>query len=512
MQQAHESITVVSAQWKKALSLLAVLTLLLGGVFYTTVASMVSIWWRSETFTHAFLIVPISLWLIWEKRAWWLATVPRFSWLGLFFLAAAGVLWLLGFLVDALVIQQFAWVFMLIALVWSVVGTHSAWVIAFPLAFLLFLVPVGEDLVPPMMEFTADFTVAMVKLTGIPVYREGLYFMLPTGNWSVVEACSGIRYLIASVTLGCLYAYLTYNSLTKRLIFILVSILVPILANGLRAYIIVMLGHLSDMTIATGVDHLVYGWFFFGIVIFILISIGAWFRDPLETPPKPSANDHNSAPYAWLPALPVLLVAVVVWPGVAYSIEQRANALTSTVINPLALADYPSEVQEAWDWRPVGVGAQEIRQFFRLDGADAGLVVHYYPKQSAGAEMINWQNVLISAEQEHWRLLESTTYTLAQLAMTVDQITLTDGQQRLLAWSWYRVGDQYTANKYYVKLLEGLAKLTGGRLDSARIVVAVEYDSLNPPEQQSLKLQTFVAALMPHLEQQLDKAVEGMDQ
>jgi exosortase len=69
-----------------------------------------------------------------------------------------------------------------------------------------------------------------------------------------VEACSGVRYLISSVTLGCLYAYLTYQSTKKRLLFIAVSIVVPIIANGLRAYMIVMIGHLSGMELATGGD------------------------------------------------------------------------------------------------------------------------------------------------------------------------------------------------------------------------------------------------------------------
>ena len=99
----------------------------------------------------------------------------------------------------------------------------------------------------------------MVRMSGVPVYNDGLYIFLPSGNWLVAEACSGIRYLLASFTLGCLFAYLSYQTAAKRLLFCLASIAVPVLANGLRAYIIVMLGHLSDMTIATGVDHIIYG-------------------------------------------------------------------------------------------------------------------------------------------------------------------------------------------------------------------------------------------------------------
>ena len=103
-------------------------------------------------------------------------------------------------------------------------------------------------------------TLEALKLTGIPVYREGLWFSLPTGDWSVVKACSGVRYLIASVTLGVMYAYITYHTLWKRLLFILMSLVIPILANGIRAYIIVMIGHLSNLEYATGVDHMVYVW------------------------------------------------------------------------------------------------------------------------------------------------------------------------------------------------------------------------------------------------------------
>jgi exosortase len=86
------------------------------------------------------------------------------------------------------------------------------------------------------MEHTADFTLAALRLTGIPVYREGQFFSIPSGNWSVV--CSGLRYLIASVTVGVLYAHLTYRSALRRALFIAASIVVPIVANWLRAYMI----------------------------------------------------------------------------------------------------------------------------------------------------------------------------------------------------------------------------------------------------------------------------------
>ncbi|MCX8006462.1 MAG: exosortase, partial [Burkholderiaceae bacterium] len=127
--------------------------------------------------------------------------------------------------------------------------------------------------------WTADFTVLALKLTGIPVYREGNYFMIPSGQWSVVEACSGLRYLIASLMVGVLFAHLMYVSRRRQILFVGASVVVPIVANWLRAYFIVLIGHLSGNELAVGVDHLVYGWIFFGFVMLLLFSIGARFRE-----------------------------------------------------------------------------------------------------------------------------------------------------------------------------------------------------------------------------------------
>ena len=81
------------------------------------------------------------------------------------------------------------------------------------------------------MEWTANFTVLGLRLSGIPVFREGLHFVIPSGSWSVVEACSGVRYIIASLTVGSLFAYLSYRSFKRRLIFFGVALVVPVIAN-----------------------------------------------------------------------------------------------------------------------------------------------------------------------------------------------------------------------------------------------------------------------------------------
>lgn len=248
-------------------------------IYLPTFASMVAIWMVSDTFAHGFLIAPISLWLVWRDRAR-LAQIPVAPcYPALVLVLGAAALWLIAHLVSVQVVQQIAVVSVLIAALWTLLGTAMVRALMFPLGFLFLAVPMGIGLEPPMMDLTAEYTVWLVRLSGVPVYRENLFFMLPSGNWSVVEACSGVRYLIASFTLGLLYAYLSYRSPWRRGLFVLAAIIVPIVANVLRAYGIVMIGHLSDMQLATGVDHLIYGWVFFGVVMLLLFWIGGFWQE-----------------------------------------------------------------------------------------------------------------------------------------------------------------------------------------------------------------------------------------
>jgi exosortase A len=430
-------------------------------------------------------------------------------------LVGCGFLWLLGYLVDAIVVQQVAWVAAFVGGVWAILGNRIAWAIAFPLAFLVFLIPFGEDLVPIMMEFTADFTIGLVRLTGIPVYREGLFFSLPSGHWSVVEACSGIRYLIASVTLGCLYAYLTYSSLKKRLIFIAVSIVVPVIANGLRAYIIVMLGHVSDMTIATGVDHLVYGWLFFGFIIFLMILAGARFRDEIDSFKSiESSTTQGTAEYGFSKTVQAVFLSICLiglWPVFAHIIDENSYR-TVNVTQSLSIGDLPewNSIEQAhWSWEPPSHGTESTEQFFEKDNVQVGLYLHYLFVRKEGVELINSQNMLVAPNQNDWRVVGAAKRTLSVGAnnLDVNETLLKGADSQLLVWSWYRVGEYNTTNKYIAKLLEGFNRLTFGRQDEGKIILAVPFNEIDNIAKRSVILQGFIQDILPQMEEAVDKKV-----
>lgn len=456
----HYSQQLKVSLWLAALFVLATLF-----IYLDTTLSMVSIWSRSDTFAHGFLILPISLWLIWNRRDYLPAITPRpVLWVALLLLPV-GFGWLLAWLVDVLVIQQLALVAILIIGVWSILGHRLAWAIAFPLFFLFFAVPMGEGLIAPMMDFTALSTVWLIQQSGIPVYREGLFFTLPSGRWSVVEACSGVRYIIASVTVGALFAYLTYQTWWRRVLFLLISAIVPVFANTLRAYIIVMLGHFSDMKIATGADHLVYGWVFFGIVIFILFWLGSFFRED-EKPPEPAAvatsaaREYSADRKALLTALGgVLLLAAVAPLSTQWlSVSHRLEAASIVVPQSSGGWQYSDESSAAEQWQPASRVAGSLRQQF--DKADERVVVELqFADGSLGSDEVIGSSRLFVAQDGPWKVIAraGVPVSAAGESFTADEAVIRGPSGELVAWSWYVLGTLLTSSDYLGKLYQAAA-------------------------------------------------------
>jgi len=474
--------------------------------FFDTWRSLVEIWLRSDTYAHGFLVIPASLWLIWQNKSLHKHLYPsKPSLLGLSYILFNGVCWLFSSITQTLVIQHLALVGMLIGSYWFYLGNTTSKKLIFPLVFLYFMVPVGEEqLLPPLMNYTANFTVALLKLTGISVYREGLHFSLVSGEWSVVEACSGIRYLIASITLGTIYAYITYSKTYKRILFILFSIIMPIIANGLRAYMIVMIGHLSDMKLATGVDHIVYGAFFFAIIIFIMFFIGSFWRDPETKQEKTSNIKINKNNYSnKLNSIVIisLLISTITWPYTNQILTSNYQAQTYIPELPTLTQNKLWQEVKApnWNWRPQFDGvANDSLRYFKNQESIIGLYQANFGNEKQGSELINMQNELINTEdRKKWHFIKKSTLTLRNpennTSITVDYAELRGSSTDIITTKWYQVGRIKTNSPYLAKILQLYKRLT---LDSTAEIYYVAFTKQSPNKATSPPLiQKFITQL-----------------
>ena len=474
--------------WRVPLVAVLLLQLVILLLYWDTGAAMVHIWNRSETFTHCYVVPPIVAWLIWRKRGELVPMQPRPSPWALVPMVGAVVLWWLGDLVNVAAAMHFALAAMLVVSVPLVLGWHVAYTLVFPLAFLFFAVPIGEFMTPTLMHWTAEVLVASLRLTGIPVYQEGQHLVIPSGRWAVVEACSGIRYLMATFMVGSLFAYLNYQGARKRLIFVAVSLVLPVLANWVRAYIIVMLGHLSDNQIATGVDHLVYGWVFFGVVILALFFIGARWADPedgdrLEAEAVRRAGLRADRPAAtWqLGLLAAASLAVLALPNLSTLQPSSGSATAAVQLQlPDALGRWQVTAQPAVQWAPkFPMATRNVAGSYRGPTGEVTVHLAYYRNQHADVKLVSSINGFVSDGQA-WHVVAqrvvSTMVDGRSLAWRQAVVTMTDGTaatqgNRLTIWRLYWLGGHLAQDDVRAKLLQAWQAIQGEPDDGAAVHV-----------------------------------------
>jgi exosortase A len=475
--------------WRLPLLSLVLAWGLLAALYWDTGAAMVVIWNRSETFAHAWVVPPISAWLVWRRRADLAVLVPRPALRWLWLMLPPGLLWLLGDRAAANAATQFGLVAMFVVMVPTLLGTEAARRIAFPLGFLFFAVPFGDFMTPWLIDRTADFTVLALRVTGIPVFREGTQFVIPTGSWSVVQACSGIRYLMASLMVGTLFAYLNYRSYRKRWAFVGVAIVTPLVANWLRAYMIVMLGHLSGNRLAVGVDHIIYGWVFFGVIMLAMFMIGARWSDPdPDAQPAPAnAVTQRASTARWSGAVLAAMLLLALPPALR-SQAQGSAAHGEPVLAAPALPGWRWQGEPMASWRPHFENPAAVlhgRFEPEAGGPAVGVFIGYYRDQRYGRQLVTSVNQLVNDEADKdWSQTARGQATLdapaaasawrtAELRGQALGAVSGDGSSapRLRVWQTYWINGRPFVSDWQAKLYGAWQSLLGHGDDAAVVLV-----------------------------------------
>ena len=484
-------------------------------LYRDTAMGLITLWGQSETFAHGYMVPVIVLWLLWRQRRIFVSLAPTFKPApsALLAVAAAALVWLVGDVAAVNPASQFALVALIVLAVPALAGWPVTRALLFPLGFLFFAVPFGEFLLPALMERTADFTVLALRATGIPVYRDGLQFVIPSGAWSVVEACSGIRYLIASLMVGALFAYLNYRSTRRRLLFMLVALLVPIVANWLRAYMIVMIGHLSGNKLAVGVDHLIYGWVFFGVVIGIMFAIGSrWSEAPAEPEPVVAAQapdrPHRPQPL-WVAAagMGVLLVMPLLALQALTAREDRSAPLLA---EPMLAGAPPTADANLPAWTPAFVNpSATLERRYVVNARPVGLYLGYYRGQGPTRKLVSSSNALVRSDDLKWALAASGSRSVAlgdrslvvKTARLRWPVALSE-PNTLVAWQLYWVNGRLEASDARAKAWGAWYRLLGRGDDGAVIVV---YAKEQRPGDAEPVLEVFLREHLATIETQLRK-------
>ncbi len=445
------------------LVLVAVLLLAMAG----TVRDLIALWALEDGYySYGFLIPPISLFLVWRRRHVLAGLAPRQEPLALLALVLTGGLWLIAKAADIAVLQYLALVVSIGLLVLAVLGRQITRRLTFPLAFLLFMVPFGAPLLPKLQAITTSFADGLLWLAGIPTYREGNLIETSFGLFNVAEECAGLQFLAANLVAGVLFAHLAFSSLRAKAVLLIISIVAPILVNGVRAFGIITAVHLSGDADIAGPDHIIYGWVLFTISVVITFMIGAKFADwpkPVSAESEPSAADK---PWSVL-FLPPLLLSILLSPAYAAVMLDHAedspalaeatldlSGLQACAIVPPADDGWVLDAGDGWPATTTAIRCQErTADILLVQGgrySDAGDLIY---------ETAYWQT------ENHWRIVRSGETRMAadRLPNRIQHHDIANsGDRKRRVYFWYGLDGEANAGGYWL-LMKGIAARLAGR-------------------------------------------------
>jgi exosortase A len=488
--------SVLAPGWRPALILIGIASLIFGIAFQQEITGAVRVWADSTAYNHCFLVLPLAGFLLWERRAVISAISPHPVLWPLLMMPALSAIWFLAAVLDIQEGRQLVVVAMFQVVLLVALGPHLFRRLLAPLLFLFFLVPSGAFLVPSLQTITAKIAVAGLQFLHIPVFSDGYMIEIPEGPFEIAEACAGLRFLIASSVFGCFFAVVMYRSFLKRVLFIIMSLAVPIVANGLRALGIIVLAHLEGSAAAVEADHILYGWLFFTLVIMILIAVGMAFS---EKPGSRHPVIHTTLgnPSSWRFAVAVSAAVLLALSGPAYA--YRLDSFFP--VGSLPRAESPP-VASPWhalsgalpNWHPVVHGAaREFLEGFEQQGS--GIVLRYvalYHLRALGTMLTTTENRL--ADDTDWRIAERGEAALSSDGekITVTSVEIVSGPRRRLVWCFYIVDGKITARLIEAKLLQVRAVLLRRAPVAALVAVSASMDDPGDPAEGQLT--RFLAA------------------
>jgi exosortase A len=356
-------------------------------ILHPEIVAALAVWNDSDAFSHCYLVLPVALYLAWDRRDIAMATPLHPNPALAILTIPVAALWFVADRLGIMEARQLLAVTLLQIMVASICGWRMWRALSAPLLYLFFLVPFGEFLIPPLQTPAVHFTTTGLDLLGIPNFADDVTIQIPEGTFLVHQACSGFRFLIALTAFSALFACLVYTRPLRRLLFIAASFVIAVIGNDLRVLGIILIAHFIGNNQAIATDHVLWGWAFYVIIGAVLVLIGLLFRHDRSAQVRVvgRTSGRTSGPTVIALSSVVLLAAV---PRVA------ANHLAQVETDAASIAQISAAVLPGCDTLPPSAAppapaaddkSAGISQSmaYRCDGSLFVLTLHRYPPRIA---------------------------------------------------------------------------------------------------------------------------------
>lgn len=450
-------------------------------------ADMADQWWNSSTYNHILLVPLILAWLVWQRAGELRRLIPAAWWPGLLLVGGALLVWMLGAISGLNLARQLGAVVALQGAVVTLLGPRLTAGLLFPLAYMLFLVPFGDELVPALQTVTAKLTIALTNVSGIPAIIDGVFIDTPAGLFEVAEECSGVKFLIAMVALGTLVAHVCFRSWPRRIAFLTVAVILPILANGVRAWGTIFIAQSQGVEFAAGFDHIFYGWIFFAIVMTALLAIGWRFFDRAIDDPLVDVRRIEGSP--WIERISGLqmggwtsLGIIAASAALAGVWSARAAALEAALPHNVNLPEVPGwqlvvdAPPEVW-WEPRAAGADHrlLGRYRDREGRMVDVFYALYSSQGEGREAGGFGEGALVPDTD-WRWLKAGP----AIPGAKSEFLFARGRFERLAATYYRTGGLLTGSNGELKLANIRDRLLMRAEPTAMLILSAEENGAHP--------------------------------
>lgn len=386
----------VSARIQNLRAIVAMALAVLGFLlFWPTTASLIEQWEDTvrRTYTHGWLIVAITLWLLWRDRASWSQVDIRPSVLAGVAVVGASIVWLIAYRAGVRIAHQALLPAMIFGAFAACYGCAAAWRNTLPFAFLYFAVPLWDAL-NPLLQSASTFAVRLLLRTvGIPAYFSGNTFTLPAGSLEIAGGCSGLHFFIVGVAIAVLYGELNRDSLRTRVKLVVLAAVLAMLTNWVRIFIIAVAAHLSDMQhYLVSEEHYTFGWIMFvGTMVLFFLIVRRW---PVEAEQPPASADTPASDgvMSWKGAASAV-VSLILAPLWLVADDNTVPLETLPRILPSEIPGWSTQAATGEEWQPVFIGADVTqRATFSKDSTAVECFAALYADQHLGKELIGFNN------------------------------------------------------------------------------------------------------------------------
>ena len=486
------------------------------GIYFSTIPWLLRNWSRDD-YTYCYLIPLIVLYLIWEKRKELISLPFLPSWKGMFFLIPGILLFWLGELAGEYFTMYISFWLALVGICWLHLGWKKLKVIAFPLVFMLTMFPppnfIYQKISVALKLISSQLGVAMMQFFGMSVFREGNVIDLGFTQLQVVDACSGLRYLIPLIVLGILLAYFFRGSLWKKMVIVLTTIPLSILTNGLRIGLTGLLYESWGPKVAEGFFHGFSGWFIFmfslGVLLlemWVLNKVGAKGKRQkakgedsiIDRPPLAVSRLFSSH---FIVAI-VLLGATL---ALSFGIEFREKIPITKSFDqfPLKVGKWTGtrEYMEQKFVDSLDLSDYVIIDYKNGDGRHVNFYIAYYESQRKGESIHSPATCLPGSG---WIFKQAGTKNIpmsydGSSFMPVNRAFMQKSGYRQLSYYWFPQRGRILTNAYQLKLYVFWDALTRQRTDGALVRVITLVHELEDLNRAEARLRNFVREIVPVL-------------